>query len=106
MAIGDITDPHHHTCYRAFNVDREIRAHKFKAAGDGNRGLLAAADWRDLQKVAEEVTGEEAAGTKLKGGTLELLESNLLDRNLVREIKRAASHASHFAHTGCVFSPF
>ncbi len=106
VAIGNYIDPHHHTCYRAFNVDREIRAHKFKAAGDGNRGLLAAADWRDLQKVAEDATGEEAAGTKLKGGTNDLLESNLLDRNLVREIKRAASHASHFAHTGCAFSPF
>jgi hypothetical protein len=29
-----------------------------------------------------------------------------VDRDFVREIKRAASHAAHFSHTGCAFSPF
>ncbi len=107
VAIGDFADPHHHTCYRAFNVDREIRAHKFKASGDGERGLLSKAEWRELQKIAEDSTGEEALGVKAKEpNSNELVERNLLDRNLVREIKRAASHAGHFAHTGCTFSPF
>ena len=98
IAIGDFTDSHHHTCYRAFNVDREIRAHKLKASGDGNRGLLPASEWSDLQKIAEESTSDLGKGNA---------DADLLsDRHLAREIKRAASHTSHFVHSGCAFSPF
>jgi len=95
VAIGDYQDSHHHTCYRAFNVDREIRAHRYKKEGDGARDLLSAAKWRELQKIAEDSTG------------LEVLDAvSKTDRSLGRDIHRAASQASRFTHTGCVFSPF
>jgi hypothetical protein len=29
IALGDYSDPHHSFCYRAFNLDRDIRAHGF-----------------------------------------------------------------------------
>ena len=99
VAIGNFTDPHHHTCYRAFNVDREIRAHKYKFSGNGKRGLLSASGWHDLQKIAEEATADDAVDGSVKG-------IKGLDGNLSREIKRAAGHASKFVHSGCSFSPF
>jgi hypothetical protein len=99
VAIGDYLDSHHHTCYRAFNVDREIRAHKYKKVGDGSRDLLSAAKWRELQKIAEDSTGPEILDAVSK-------IDRTVSRDIVRDIKRAASHATHFAHTGCAFSPF
>lgn len=95
VAIGDYLDTHHHTCYRAFNVDREIRAHKYKVHGDGKRDLLSAGDWRELQRIAEQSTGVEV----LNG-------VSRTDRRVGHDVKRAASHATRFAHSGCAFSPF
>ncbi|MEY4631520.1 MAG: hypothetical protein RIQ81_1640 [Pseudomonadota bacterium] len=112
VAIGNFTDPHHHTCYRAFNVDREIRAHNYKTSSNGGRGLLTAGEWKKLQKIAADATADQADeddSHHFSNGTL--------DRHMIREIKKAnipfnrlghvhAPGADGIHHRGCTFSPF
>jgi hypothetical protein len=111
IAIGNFEDPHHQSCYRAFNVDREARAHKYKVTG--RSGLLSAAEWKALQKIADDATVDEES----LSDSQRLSDSGLLTRHEIREIKRANvpfnrlrhDHSTGVigaGHRGCTFSPF
>ncbi|MBM4251946.1 MAG: hypothetical protein FJ146_08235 [Deltaproteobacteria bacterium] len=52
VPVGGFVDPHHSICYRIFNIDREVSAHKVVKA---NVKLPAYDDhsWKDLQREAD-----------------------------------------------------
>lgn len=114
IPLGDLSDTHHQTCYRAFNVDREIRSHRYKVQGNGNRGLLTGEKWAELQELAKKVTAEEnyrLDDNSLSVGvssveTVSAMDRAGTDRFFNAEVRRHAGHAHHFAGSGCVFSPF
>jgi len=50
IPVGNFTDPHHSVCYRMFNIDREVKAHKLVARGVAPTATGPA--WSDLQAMA------------------------------------------------------
>jgi len=48
VQIGSFSDPHHGACYRIYNLDRELRAHKY-AVGPAPAKPLP--PWKDVQKA-------------------------------------------------------
>jgi hypothetical protein len=65
VPIGDYSEVHHSTCYRMFNLDREIAAHDYETPSV-NPPLLSSAAWLDLQRkaagLAESADSEESTG--------------------------------------------
>lgn len=57
IAVGNLVDPHHGACYRAFNSDREISAHRYTATGTAP-AMLADGTWPDLQRHATELSDD------------------------------------------------
>jgi hypothetical protein len=51
VPIGDYSEIHHSTCYRMFNLEREIEAHNYTVAKTDAK-LLPAAEWGALKKMA------------------------------------------------------
>jgi len=49
VPIGDYVDTHHSSCFRAFNADREIKAHKLKPAVI--RHDAPGGSWEDMRKA-------------------------------------------------------
>lgn len=58
VPLGDYSEVHHSSCFRMFNLDREISAHHYQTPNI-NLPLLSAADWRSLQVKASGLSGEE-----------------------------------------------
>ena len=53
IALGDYSDPHHSFCYRAFNLDRDIRAHGFAVApGVTPPRMDDGLSWTQIQSMA------------------------------------------------------
>ncbi len=53
VAVGDYTDNHHSSCYRAWNADREIVAHKIQVAGVDS--APAGESWAEIQQAARDL---------------------------------------------------
>jgi hypothetical protein len=51
VPVGDYSEIHHSTCYRMFNLERELDAHRYSVART-NAKTLAAAEWASLKKMA------------------------------------------------------
>jgi hypothetical protein len=52
VPVGDYSEVHHSVCYRMFNLDREIKAHRHEAA-DVNLPAMGGAQWKRLQDTAD-----------------------------------------------------
>jgi len=50
VPVGNFTDPHHSVCYRMFNIEREIKAHKL--AVQGVAPTASGPSWAELQTLA------------------------------------------------------
>lgn len=52
VSIADFQDIHHTTCYRAFNLNREIKVHGYtvKANGPAQKIVGTASDWESIKK--------------------------------------------------------
>lgn len=51
VALGNLLDTHHGSCYRAFNTSREIKAHAYELKGEAP-SLLTDGKWQDLVNLA------------------------------------------------------
>ena len=51
VPIGDYSEIHHSTCYRMFNLEREIEAHRYSVAKTDAK-LLPEGEWAALKKMA------------------------------------------------------
>lgn len=64
VPIGDYSEVHHSTCYRMFNLDREIAAHSYQTPAN-NPPLLSSTAWLALQRraagLAESLEDEETS---------------------------------------------
>jgi hypothetical protein len=60
--IGDFTDTHHSVCFRIFNADREIVAHKHQGGLKQVPRDPSGAQWKTLQDRAVEVSGNGNGG--------------------------------------------
>ena len=49
IPLGDYGEPHHNTCYRAWNIDREIRGHKYTIAAPP---AFPVGPWSDIVAAA------------------------------------------------------
>ena len=58
VPVGDYSEIHHSTCYRMFNLEREIVAHDYKVAKTGVK-TLPASEWSKLQKMAVSLSPSE-----------------------------------------------
>lgn len=58
VPIGDFSEVHHSSCFRMFNLDREIAAHRYQTPSV-DVPLLSASGWRSLQVTASNLSGEE-----------------------------------------------
>jgi len=58
IAIGDYNDPHHSFCYRAFNLDRDIRAHGFRVAAGVRPPTPQGGTWAEIQTLASRASAE------------------------------------------------
>jgi len=50
VSLGPLADPHHSTCYRVYNMSREIAAHAYRVASP--RFVDDAGRWAELQALA------------------------------------------------------
>jgi hypothetical protein len=55
VPIGDYEDPHHSTCFRAFNASREIDVHKLKPDTSFQRPAAPGGTWASIQQDVEQV---------------------------------------------------
>lgn len=54
VPVGDLSDPHHSFCFRTFNMERELRAHKYNPVG--NRPVPPGDAWsRIVTRLAAEL---------------------------------------------------
>ncbi len=53
VPIGDFANPHHGRCYRIFNIDREIRAHKY-AVDPSARPQGPGGTWQSIRQWVQE----------------------------------------------------
>jgi hypothetical protein len=59
VPIGDYSEVHHSTCFRMWNMEREIAAHGLTKS---NLPLtLPTANWIDLQRLAKDLSEDAAA---------------------------------------------
>src|SRR5262249_14891384 len=50
VPLGDFVEPHHSSCYRVYNIDREVAAHHYTLGGAGALPLnIASPTWAELQ---------------------------------------------------------
>lgn len=59
VPVGDYSEVHHSTCFRMFNLDREISAHNYQVPSDAQAPLLDAAGWKALQRKAANLVAFE-----------------------------------------------
>jgi len=72
IAIGDYDEVHHGFCYRAFNVDREIKAHSYRVDPAGARPQPGGPSWARLKELAEQAT-EAAAPAPIDNSAAAIL---------------------------------
>jgi Zn-dependent protease with chaperone function len=87
VPIADFNDPHHSGCYRAFNVSREIEAHKFVPNKNAPAFVAPTADtWKDIQtevislhtsEVEESKVTKTKVGSKSKAEKFSLLQDEI-----------------------------
>ncbi len=58
VPVGDYSEIHHSTCYRMFNLEREIAAHDYKVAKTAVK-VLPVSEWSKLQKMAVDLSPSE-----------------------------------------------
>jgi hypothetical protein len=56
VPIGDYSEVHHSTCYRAFNASREITAHDYQTTSDSIQA--PGITWEDIREQARQATEE------------------------------------------------
>jgi hypothetical protein len=54
IPIGDYADTHHSSCFRAFNADREIKAHNLKVASVRHE-KLPGGSWSEIRKTVQKL---------------------------------------------------
>lgn len=64
VPIGDYSEIHHSICYRMFNLEREIKAHKEEPASGTGLPPMGGEPWRQLQTLAKDVHGVRVATVK------------------------------------------
>ncbi len=63
VPIADYQNEHHTPCYRIFNIDREIKAHSYRAA-DQSPPAPPAPAWADVRKSSEAFATGQDGGPK------------------------------------------
>ena len=58
MTLGDLSDNHHGTCYRLYNLWRESKSHKYPS---GARPAELSPAWADVQAHATELMNAAAS---------------------------------------------
>lgn len=58
VPVGDYSEIHHSTCYRMFNLEREIQAHDYTVA-QTDAQTLSAAEWAKLKRMAASLSPSE-----------------------------------------------
>jgi len=59
VPLGNYAEPHHSTCFRAYNADLEIQAHKYPRIQKETQAI--GLSWKELQKVAQKAMKQPAA---------------------------------------------
>ncbi len=55
VPVGDFSEVHHSSCYRMFNLDREIAAHSYRTPAPASP-LLGATGWNKIQDTAADLS--------------------------------------------------
>jgi hypothetical protein len=72
VPVGDYSEVHHSSCYRMFNLDREIAAHTYRTPAPATP-LLGAEGWRKVQEKAASLSAgltERVPGVRPEVATL------------------------------------